>query len=663
MTSPIDLDPASTQTPGTKRKPTILESWEKLLKEISRYDEETVKNWKEDIDTLLVFAGLFSAVVTAFTIESYKWLSGDPANMAFITLVHISQQISSPDMTSPVSLERTPFIADATSIRINSLWFLSLILSLTSGLFGLLCKQWLREHRSDPRTRTPGEALALRQLRRDSLDKWGLISFLSTLPILLEAALALFFVGLLDLLWTLHIIPFILSLIAVTLSLGLYLITTILPTLNIPRTPKLDMTFQDEVTYQYICPFKSPQSWTVYSLSCKLLRPLLSIPAIERIFTEWSLYYPFKHPTLDWSSFDLQVVDELGMTIDSNQSFNLNVYQLRALQFAVRMFKDDPMMTCHLENVLGTLPPSVVMSVVFGHWHLTMWEKTTALDIQHRLHDSRRFFESKSESCSYIHDAPPPSIPFPLHYSSSGIKLMFLHQYWMGLACRGEIDAICKSIKALRPGLERVTDRLFFIPFPLVDMMWTHSNLLVRKKSLALLQFFENAWTASAEDKHIRESLAFLQALARHLNRTDVRSELLIIHRRLYQHHSIWDKDKRRGLMSEWYSVTERVREIGSLDLDCFDSIPKALDVPPWQPFSVPAGRSVEIARTRYSIETIPDTQGNLEIQEDDGIAQVTREDIAMAQAARRNQQAQSHNAHEGNRDRLFTGARVDERV
>ncbi|KAI3611709.1 hypothetical protein WG66_007833 [Moniliophthora roreri] len=34
---------------------TLDESWQRLLKEVGRYDDNMVKDWKEDIDTLLVF--------------------------------------------------------------------------------------------------------------------------------------------------------------------------------------------------------------------------------------------------------------------------------------------------------------------------------------------------------------------------------------------------------------------------------------------------------------------------------------------------------------------------------------------------------------------------------------------------------------------------------
>ncbi|EEB99992.1 hypothetical protein MPER_00173, partial [Moniliophthora perniciosa FA553] len=125
-----------------EKKPTLNESWEKVLKEVARHDEDMVKGWRDDIDTLLVFAGLFSAVVTAFAIESYQWLDEDPADttVALLTQLLLVQVNGS----QPVSFEPTPFKPDASSIRINIFWFLSLIFSLTSALFGLLCKQWAK---------------------------------------------------------------------------------------------------------------------------------------------------------------------------------------------------------------------------------------------------------------------------------------------------------------------------------------------------------------------------------------------------------------------------------------------------------------------------------------------------------------------------------------
>ncbi|KAI3614318.1 hypothetical protein WG66_000254, partial [Moniliophthora roreri] len=82
-------------------------------------------------------AGPFSAVVTAFTIESYQWLIEDLADVTVVLLMQISMQFGN-GTSQPSAFE-----ADASSIRINYFLFLSSVSSLTSALFGLLCKQWL----------------------------------------------------------------------------------------------------------------------------------------------------------------------------------------------------------------------------------------------------------------------------------------------------------------------------------------------------------------------------------------------------------------------------------------------------------------------------------------------------------------------------------------
>ncbi|KAF9649502.1 hypothetical protein BDM02DRAFT_3186261 [Thelephora ganbajun] len=56
----------------------VEESWETCSRAITDYDNHMARNWKEEIDTLLVFAGLFSAVTTAFIIDSYKWFRQGP---------------------------------------------------------------------------------------------------------------------------------------------------------------------------------------------------------------------------------------------------------------------------------------------------------------------------------------------------------------------------------------------------------------------------------------------------------------------------------------------------------------------------------------------------------------------------------------------------------
>ncbi|GAV99271.1 hypothetical protein LENED_000715 [Lentinula edodes] len=74
--------------------------WEESMKRVDLYDDEMCRGWKEDVDTLLVFAGLFSAAVTAFIIESYKWLQPNNLDFNLQLLQHIAAQLNTQIPTS-----------------------------------------------------------------------------------------------------------------------------------------------------------------------------------------------------------------------------------------------------------------------------------------------------------------------------------------------------------------------------------------------------------------------------------------------------------------------------------------------------------------------------------------------------------------------------------
>ncbi|PSR71641.1 hypothetical protein PHLCEN_2v12494, partial [Hermanssonia centrifuga] len=68
--------------------------WTEMTRTVKEVDEGKVKDCKEDIDTLLVFAGLFSAVMTAFLIESYQLLipSDTTTIIALLTQMTLQSQ-------------------------------------------------------------------------------------------------------------------------------------------------------------------------------------------------------------------------------------------------------------------------------------------------------------------------------------------------------------------------------------------------------------------------------------------------------------------------------------------------------------------------------------------------------------------------------------------
>lgn len=123
------------------------DGWKNCARAVEKYDAELCKGYREEIDTLLVFAGLFSAVVTAFTIESYQWLQSDPNDAIIVFLSHIAQSVSPNGTAAPLPAASTG-LPSPVSVRINIYWFTALALSLSAALVSILCKQCIRK--SDP---------------------------------------------------------------------------------------------------------------------------------------------------------------------------------------------------------------------------------------------------------------------------------------------------------------------------------------------------------------------------------------------------------------------------------------------------------------------------------------------------------------------------------
>ncbi|KDR68812.1 hypothetical protein GALMADRAFT_146143 [Galerina marginata CBS 339.88] len=139
-------------TPKPDRDP-----WSILLEPLMKKDETQCNAWKEeaqnpDIHELLSIllsilashivnlhiimhkAGLFSAVVTAFIIESYKTLKPDPNNTIISLLSIIANRLDNTTTPIPVLLSPTGSVSHSSparpSIRINQFWLISLVLSL-----------------------------------------------------------------------------------------------------------------------------------------------------------------------------------------------------------------------------------------------------------------------------------------------------------------------------------------------------------------------------------------------------------------------------------------------------------------------------------------------------------------------------------------------------
>ncbi|KAN0132426.1 hypothetical protein V8E53_009852 [Lactarius tabidus] len=163
-----------------------------------RSDQENVENWKEGADSILVFIGLFSSTVATFIALSYPSLQQDPNVVTQSLLAQISQQLSSENVNGSIShTTPTTFSPSTSVVFVNTVWFLSLVLSLTGALMATLLQQWARRYLQIVRqNHAPHIRAHIREYFYQGTCKFGLFGLAELLPTLLIISVLLFFAGL-----------------------------------------------------------------------------------------------------------------------------------------------------------------------------------------------------------------------------------------------------------------------------------------------------------------------------------------------------------------------------------------------------------------------------------------------------------------------------------
>ncbi|KAJ7663732.1 hypothetical protein DFH06DRAFT_986453, partial [Mycena polygramma] len=176
--------------------------------EAEKYDKGLVESWRSDMDGMLIFAGLFSASLTAFLIESYKTLNLDSGDTTVKLLAQISQQLAAPAHGSVSDLPEVSmdFSPPAAALVCNALWFISLGLSLSCALFATLLEQWARDfiHRTEIRS-APLIRARIFSFLYYGLKRFNMHMLVDIIPLLLHLALFFFFAGLVAFLIPVHI--------------------------------------------------------------------------------------------------------------------------------------------------------------------------------------------------------------------------------------------------------------------------------------------------------------------------------------------------------------------------------------------------------------------------------------------------------------------------
>ncbi|KAJ7643061.1 hypothetical protein DFH06DRAFT_933896, partial [Mycena polygramma] len=171
--------------------------WKLYMDQAKISDDNLANTFNSDLDPLLIFAGLFSAILSAFLIEIRKGLQED---LQTITNTLLTVLIENQRNATPALAPTAPAFAPSSSSRwVNGLWFSSLMFSLMSALGASLAKGWITQFSSSVSGSTWADA-SLHCQRFGGLRRWHLKLIIECLPILIHIAFFLFSIGLVILL-------------------------------------------------------------------------------------------------------------------------------------------------------------------------------------------------------------------------------------------------------------------------------------------------------------------------------------------------------------------------------------------------------------------------------------------------------------------------------
>ncbi|KAG8962849.1 hypothetical protein FRC03_003692 [Tulasnella sp. 419] len=169
--------------------------WQTYVSESGKFDKEMIDTWNENLDSLLLFATLFSAINTSFIIETYKRLQPD-AIESTNSLLKLMLQHRNDDQK--IDLEDQHWTPPFAAVRTNTMLFASLTSSVLAAFGAILGKEMLAEYKSAGALNTIPEQGRQRQKKFDALVRYRFRLLMQVLPIMLQLSLALFLLGVID---------------------------------------------------------------------------------------------------------------------------------------------------------------------------------------------------------------------------------------------------------------------------------------------------------------------------------------------------------------------------------------------------------------------------------------------------------------------------------
>ncbi|KAF9043926.1 hypothetical protein BJ165DRAFT_176391 [Panaeolus papilionaceus] len=300
--------------------------WEGTMRMMNEHDDDVCDAWNDEIQNLLIFSGLFSAVVTAFAIETQKLLQPDPENATVLLLAQLSSHFLT-DTTKTDKLAE-PFLnsdPNRQTFRINCLMFSSLIISLGTALVGIIVLQWVRSYRN-VEGGYDRDGIPMREARLKAFETWRVPTIIAYLPVSLGVSFIIFLVGLIDFLESLDptvsaIIGALVSIIVVFL-----LVTTFLPGLHMlcsshPFPFCAYQSAQSMLCCRLFTGFKCAKEWTtlisdLYKRSHENVRDEWLKDSLVGIFRRFNSAQAFRLAYLCFQSIPKDVSKNVNLRYD-----------------------------------------------------------------------------------------------------------------------------------------------------------------------------------------------------------------------------------------------------------------------------------------------------------------------------------------------------------
>ncbi|KAF9032877.1 hypothetical protein BDZ89DRAFT_1233034 [Hymenopellis radicata] len=149
---PLDYEAKYAPDPINEETAPNARVWRMCADEFAIFDADLSEDNRDTVDVLLVFAGLFSAVVTSFLVLVSAQLQPDYTQLSssiMYELLVVQRAIgnaSSVDLAPVSPSPAIPFVPSQSYIWVNGLWYTSLSLSLITALVASLVKQWMHQY-------------------------------------------------------------------------------------------------------------------------------------------------------------------------------------------------------------------------------------------------------------------------------------------------------------------------------------------------------------------------------------------------------------------------------------------------------------------------------------------------------------------------------------